>query len=163
MSTNSYAERQAIVMLDGTPTFQNEADRERENEVAKEVMKAWSTEKKGELKMFHFAPLSPIDWYAVRYDRVVGLAELKSALGVPVNKFTYCWLNVRKWLALSLGSVGMGTPALFFVKFEDGIRWIPLNRIDATNHRIGGCRKIVKSNGDIEPVIEVPIASMREL
>ena len=160
-----FYDRAPLVHLDGSEIFQNAGDLAIEDEVAAIVAKEWSKKhgEAGKLSVVHFAPLSPIDWYAVRYDRMVGLLELKSPreeMGAHKNVL----LNLRKWLALSLGSVGFGVPAIFVVRWNDGnVRWLPLRRIDASRHRIGGCKRIVHSPHNIEPVIEVPVDSMRAL
>jgi len=160
-----YYERESIVHLDGSPVFQNALDRAIEDEVADYVAKKGS-EKHGEagkLSVVRFAPLCPIDWYAERYDRMVGLLERKSPRE-PMGAHKNVLLNVRKWLALTMGATGLGVPAIFVVRWNDGnVRWLPLSRIDASKHRIGGCKRIVKSAADIEPVIEVPVDSMRVL
>lgn len=110
----------------------------------------------------HFGDLSPIDWYAVRSGRIVGVLELKSRAHEE-RKYPTVFLNVRKWLALSLASVGLNVPAIFVAKFVDGVRWIKVQDVDASRIKIGGTKHIVKSSSDIEPLIEVPIASMARL
>jgi hypothetical protein len=54
----------------------------------------------------------------------------------------------------------MGVPGIFCCQYTDGIWWIPLKRIDASRHHVGGCFRIVESINDIEPLIDVPIADM---
>lgn len=141
-----------IVHLDGTRVFQTEEDRRRENEVARFLEQHWHCE------LRHFGALSPIDWYAVRHDRVVGVAELKSR-----NKpaATHAWLAVRKWLALTLAQTGLGVPAAFVVKFTDFTFWAPLNEVDPRNIIMGGAARAVKTEASFEPIIEVSLSSMR--
>jgi hypothetical protein len=38
-----------------------------------------------------------------------------------------------------------------------------VSEVDASNHRIGGTKKLVKSTSDIEPVIEVDVSAMKEI
>jgi hypothetical protein len=106
--------------------------------------------------------LAPVDWYALRHARIVGVAELKSRTH---SSFQYptVFLNVRKWLALQIASIGMGVPGLFVVRFTDGIAWIPIADIDPRRMILGGCSRVVKAESDIEPVIEVLIATMKLL
>jgi hypothetical protein len=104
-----------------------------------------------------FGALAAIDWYAERHGRLVGVLELKSsshAFGAEPSVF----LDVRKWLALTLAAHGLGVPAIFVVRFAAGATcWTPLRRIDATR-----CR-IIKSDNDIEPVIDVPLTVLKLL
>jgi hypothetical protein len=152
----SYYERDQVTHLDGTKVFQNSDDRRNEIDVASILSKKW------ECRLARFGDLSPIDWYAERHGRVVGVLELKSRTH-PSNKFDTVFLNVRKWLSLNLASIGLGCPALFVVKFTNDLRWIKVSDIDASRQRIAGCSRLVKSASDIEPVIEVEISKMLEL
>ena len=152
----TYYHRWTAQNLDGTPIFQNQEDRAHETEVARELEEHWRC------TIRPFGMLSPVDWYAERDGRLVGILELKSR-SHPHNKYDTVFLNVRKWLALRLASLGMGCPSLFVVRFTDSIRWIKVDEIDARNYRIGGCVKQVKSHSDIEPVIEVVVDMMKPL
>jgi hypothetical protein len=152
----SYYERQNVVHLDGTRVFHKPEDDRAEHEVAAVLGAAWQCE------LRQFGALSPIDWYATRLGRMTGVLELKSR-SHAFGTYPTVFLNVRKWLALQLASAGLGVPAIFVVKFTDGIAWAPLVTIDASAMRIGGCRELVKSRSDIEPVIDVPITILRTL
>jgi len=58
----------------------------------------------------------------------------------------------------------MNVLAVFIASFTDNkVLWIPIAAVDATQHRMGGTLRIVKSRSDIEPVIDIPIASMRSV
>lgn len=152
----SYYNRENVVHLDGTNIFQTKEDRDNELEVATLVEGVWHC------KFHRFGALSPVDWFAERMGRLVGIAELKSRPHER-NRYPTVFLNVRKWLSLTVGSVGLGCPAVFIVKFNDGVFWCRVSEIDASNQKIGGCSKIVKSHSDIEPVIEVPVLLLTKL
>ena len=109
-----YYDRENIVHIDGTRIFQNKEDSSNENDVASAVETLWKC------SVRRFGALSPIDWFAERDGRVVGLLELKSRPHQRL-KFPTVFLNVRKWLSLVVGSVGLCCPAIFVVKFNDGI------------------------------------------
>lgn len=156
MDQTTYYARDEITHLDGTKIFQTPADRGHEDEVSAMVEAAWGC------RVSRFGMLSPIDWFAERHGRVVGLLELKCRPH-PSDQHATVFLNVRKWLALQLGAVGMGCPAIFVVRFADCVRWINLSAVDATNQRVAGCTRIVKSRSDIEPVIEVEISGMASI
>ena len=153
---SDYYSRTVSPHSDGSPVFQNAADREVEEEVARAVEAAWGC------KLARFGALAALDWYAERHGRLVGLLELKSRTHERA-RYPTVFLNVRKWLALTLGSVGLGVSATFVVRFHDGTFWIPVNAIEASNVMIGGCKRIVKSTSDIEPIIEIPIDQLRKL
>lgn len=152
----SYYDRQAATHLDGTPVFATAADRQAEADVAAALGRAWGCELRA------FGPLCPVDCYAVRDGRLAGLVEIKSR-SHPSGAYPDVFLNVRKWLALTLGSAGLGVPALFAVRFTDGVFWVPVAEVDARPVVIGGCREQVKARSDVEPVILVPVAIMRRV
>jgi hypothetical protein len=151
-----YYDRTPTLHLDGTHVFQTEEDRRNEEEVAAACAAVWHC------RIGRFGALSPVDWYGERDGRLVGVLELK-ARGHALDHYPTVFLNVRKWLALTLAAVGLGCPAIFVVKFTDGVYWAPLSKIDATQHRIAGCAHIVKNGNDIEPVIEVPVSTLSPL
>jgi hypothetical protein len=152
----SYYKRTEAAHVDGTPVFQTEADRAAERIVADSIEAAWRC------RLSWFGCLAAIDWYAERDGRVVGVLELKSR-SHESSQFPTVFLNVRKWLSLQLAAIGLCCPAIFVVKFTDGIRWIPVRDIEAGQARVMGCVRMVKSASDHEPVIDVPIAAMKRL
>lgn len=153
---STYYDRRSTRNTDGTPLFQTTTDRENEAMVAAVLSSAWDCEIRS------FGRLAPLDWYAVKDGRMSGVLELKSRSHASTDHPTV-FLNVRKWLALALAEVGMGVPAIFVVRFTDGIRWVALSGVDATDHKIAGTVKRVKSDSDIEPVIDVPVSVMTPL
>lgn len=158
-SSSDYYERKTAKHIDGTPIFENEEDAAGKEEVAAFVEKAWSCQ------FNSFGTLAPVDWWIGQYGRVIGYAEVKvrtHARDVP-NAYKTVFLNLRKWLALMLAESGTGKPSCFIVKFTDGIFWIPLSDVDASQIRVGGCRRFVKSVNDREPVIEIPCDKLRSI
>lgn len=153
---SSYYNRNAATFVDGSPIFKTEDDERSEGEIGKVIEKVWSCECRS------FGKLSPVDWFFVRTGRLIGVGELKTRTHAS-DKYPTVFLNVRKWLALSLAANGLGVPAVFVVRFTDVVRWIGVADIDASVARMGGCTKIVKSRNDIEPVIEVPVTAMKVL
>lgn len=153
---SSYYERSNVTHLDGSRIFHTPTDTDAEQSVAAELERAWGCE------LHKFGALAAVDWYATRHGRMVGLLELKNRSHAS-DSYETVFLNVRKWMALTLSSVGLGAPPIFVVRFTDGIRWVPVAEIDASHHRIAGCSRIVKASNDIEPVIEVPVLLLRRL
>jgi hypothetical protein len=148
-----YADRPLTLHTDGTPLHQIATDTDRENEVAAKLGRIWDCE------LRRFAKLSPVDFYAVRDERMTAVIELKCR-SHPAARFDTVFLNVRKWMVLSLASTGLMVPALFVVQFTDELRWIQWGEINASRQAIAGCGGKVKSRGDIEPIILVPVDQM---
>ena len=149
----TYYDREKLTHLDGTPVFATTEDVRNEDEVARLCENAWRCD------LHRFGQLSAVDWYATRVGRMVGVLELKSRTHES-DRYPTVFLNVRKWLALQLAATGLGLPALFVVRFTDGVRWIRLADVNARAVRIGGTRHIVKSRSDVEPVIDIPISTL---
>jgi hypothetical protein len=152
----TYYDRSKTTFIDGTPIFKTEEDERNEDEISKIIEKKW------ECTLHSFGRLSPIDWYAIRDGRMLGVLELKSRTHAS-DKFKTVFLNVRKWLALQLASTGMGVPAAFVVKFTDCTKYIYIQNINANKVKIGGLTSIVKSRNDIEPLIEVDVSKMETI
>lgn len=137
--------------IDGTLVFGNAQDHRNEDAVADMLARAWRCE------LHRFAELCPLDWYATRYERLVGVAELKVRLHA-VDRYPTVFLNVRKWMALNLASVGLGVPSVFVVRFTDALCWCPVG-LSMGHVRIDG-RHDRRKASDIEPLIEVAVADM---
>lgn len=153
---SDYYARKSSTFVDGSEIFKSAEDEASESEIASILEKTWKCECRG------FGKLAPLDWFFVRNGRLVGIGELKTR-SHKSDKYTTVFLNSRKWLALLFGSIGLGVPAVFVVRFEDCVMWINASEIDSTRLRIGGCKQIVKSRNDVEPVIEVVIKEMTRL
>lgn len=152
--TATYYDREVTAHIDGTPIFKTDDDERNESDVAAVLSEAWGC------AIRSFGRLAPVDWYAERDGRVVGLLELKSRTHLS-TQYATVFLNVRKWLALMLAACGMGVPSIFVVRFVDGVWWVPVAEIDARGVAVGGCVRVVKSRSDVEPVIEVPVETLR--
>lgn len=157
---STYYDRSGAKHLDGSVVFGNDADRASEDEVAAVIETAWKCQ------LRRFGALSPVDWYAVRMERLAGVVELKTRSHVKAQ-YPTVFLNVRKWMALSMAADGLGVPAIFVVRFTDGIYWTSLSQIDPRGPNgyvpIGGCSRRVKADNDREPVIEVPVKALKLL
>lgn len=152
----SYYDRTATVFVDGSPIFHSQEDEQHQNHVALDLEQAWGCSVRS------FGRLAPVDWFFEREGRLVGVGELKARTHRR-GKYPTVFLNTRKWLALTLAQSGIGVPAVFVVRFEDGTRWVRVSDVDASRVRIGGLTRQMKSRNDIEPVIEVPVDQMRDL
>lgn len=154
MDPKFYA-RKPVRHIDGTMIFRNREDAANEKAVAQYI-----GEKLG-CTIRPFADLSPVDWYAETDGRLTGVLELKCR-SHPSTKYRTVYLNVRKWLALMLASNGLGVPAMFVVRFEDGVKWVNVADVPAHNVRIGGCA-FKRKESDVEPLIEVPVSLMTDI
>jgi hypothetical protein len=154
----NYYERTSGTNSDGTATFASPCDLAKQAEVAALVESAFGPG----LELKEFGRLCPIDYYAVRHGRMSSVLEIKSRTH-DAARYPTVFLNVRKWLALQMASIGFGVPAYFVVQFTDLTKYIEVSLVDASRHRIAGTSHVVKSKSDIEPVIEVPIESMKAI
>ena len=151
-----YMDRTESTNSDGTPLYASDYDTKQEQIICAALEEAWKCSVKP------FGRLCPVDFYAVRDGRLVGVIEAKSRSHTS-DKFPTVFFNVRKWLALNMAQAGLGVPAIFVSRFTDQIKFIRMDKVDASRVRIGGTKNIVKSHTDIEPVIEVPVISMTKL
>lgn len=135
--------------------FANAQDKTSEREVAAMLESAWKC-KVHQYRM----PYSPIDFYAEKGGKMAALLELKTRSHAS-TQYPTVFLNFRKWIALRMATTGTGVPAIFVVRFTDGLYYINVAEVDARRMIIGGCKRIVKANQDIEPVIEVPVEDMQ--
>ena len=156
VSMTDYYQRSTTTYLDGTPIFKTVEDERSESYVARELGAKWKCEFRS------FGKLSPVDWFAIRDGRMVAVAELKTR-GHSYTQYPTVFLNFRKWSALVLMACGSGVPAFFVVRFTNGIYFVKVAEIDASKILVGGCRQIVKSRNDIEPVIEVPVSQLKAI
>ena len=152
----SYYDRKYRTDDAGLRVFTTPDDHAAEDRAARVIESAWRC------KLHRFPHYNGVDWYAERAGMMVAVLELKTR-SHDSTKHDTVWLNIRKWLALGMARIGLGVPALFVVQFTDQLRYVDLGRIEADKHRIAGCRKVVKSYTDVEPVIEVEVASMKLL
>jgi len=151
--------RPRIVTIDGMPLFDSSEDRATEQEVALLLEAAW------DCKLHSFGLLAPIDFFATRNGRLVALIEVKARTHAS-DRFTTTWLNVPKWQKMLNYSNGMDLPAIFVVKFTDGVFRVTLDEIDARRHAVRECKRINQDGPPskyFEPVIEIPIAKLRRI
>lgn len=151
-----YYQREGHTAPDGSPMFQEEADRSLEAAVAEKLCVAWDCE------VAPFGMLAPLDYFATRHGRMKSVIEIKCRTHGE-DQYETVFLNVRKWLALGLAQVGMGVPGIFVVQFTSGIRYIRWDDIDGRMVSMAGCSRVVKARSDIEPVISVPLIRMKEV
>jgi hypothetical protein len=152
----AYADRTYRTNAEGLRVFSQPEDHAAEEAAARRIEAAWGC------RLHRFAQFDSIDWWAERDGKMVALVEIKTR-SHGIGKYPTVWLNVRKWLALSLGSTGLGVPAVFVVQFADTLRYVNVAQVDASRQRIGGCRQVVKARTDREPVIDVPVEQLREV
>jgi hypothetical protein len=123
--------------------------------VAQELERSWSVE----IRLF--GPLCAIDFYALSAGKLAAVIEAKSRTH-PYGRYPTVFLNVRKWLALTLAAHGLGVPALYVVRHTDGTHWTPVSDIDASAVTMGGMSTPERYT-DYEPVIHVPLSVLRPL
>jgi len=140
-----------------TPVYFSEKDKENEAAVVGILSKKWNC-------TFHsFGMYFPIDFYALRDNKMVGVIEIKTR-NKSSRDYSYVFLALRKWISLGLVQNGLGVPAIFVVQFTDRLMFIPFDKIDAKRFEVGG-RKDRNGGGgnDLEPLIKVDIAEMKDV
>lgn len=152
----SYYEREYQTLLDGTKCFENVSDRDAEQQARLMIEPTWRC------RLHHLPKFGPIDWYASRDNALVAHLEIKGR-NHDSKRFETVFFNLRKWLPLTLARFHLNVPSLFVVKFTDRLLYIDVGLIDTRPIVMGGTKRIVKSGTDIEPVILVPIASMKDV
>jgi hypothetical protein len=155
---SDYYARHSKSNTDGSRIFASEEDNSMQAEVAALIEVAFGPG----LEVKQFGRLCPIDFYAERDGRMCALLEVKCRTHTS-SQYPTVFLNVRKWLALTMGSLGFGVPSFFVVRFTDRVKFVNVADVDASNQRVGGTKRLVKSHSDREPVIEVPVGNMQEL
>ena len=155
---SDYYARHSKANTDGTKIFATEADNSAQDEVAARIEDAFGPN----LEVKKFGRLCPIDFYAERDARMCAFLEVKCRSHAS-TEYPTVFLNVRKWLALTMASVAFGVPSFFVVRFTDRVMFVNVAEVDASNQRVGGTKRLVKSHTDREPVIEVPLNDMKEL
>jgi hypothetical protein len=141
---------------DGTLLRQSPSDEAAEREIAASLEAKWSCQ------LHKLAALSPVDYYAVRDGRIKSVIEIKDR-AITSTQYETVFLSVRKWLSLLLASTGLNVPALYVVRFLDGIRWVNVSAVSAANIQIGGEKNYGTRSGRHEPIILVPIKQMEAL
>ena len=154
--TEDYHDSAATTYIDGTSIFKSDKDEKAEAAIARRVAPIWG------VKLHSFGKLAPIDWWAERTGRFVGVCEFKRRYN-PMRQYPTVFINVRKWLSLMLAETGLGVPALYLVEWDDATRWIDVKHIDPARNRIGGTQRAKDGINDIEPIIEIDIDTMKEL
>jgi hypothetical protein len=154
MSSGFY-DRKMATTPDGGRMWTTQEDRKNEDEVIALLEKAWKC------AVHRFGALSPIDFFALRNESMVAVMELKTR-SHEHGRYPTVFLSVRKWLALTLASVGLNVRALFVVKFTNGVYYIDLKDVDATKNRMAGIKEELSPHDHLgrEPIIDVPIGSL---
>ena len=134
----------------------NESDRGAEELVKRTVEAAWGC------VLHKYADFDAVDFWAEASDKTAAFIEVKSR-SVKSTTYPTVFLNMRKWSKLLDMAVCTAVPAYFFIVYQDCIKYINVELVDARNHGIGGTRHRVKSENDIEPVVLIPIKEMETL
>lgn len=148
-----YYNRNGGVNSDGTLTYGDDRDRSNEAEVASLLEQKWGC------TLREFGPLCPVDRYAIQHNRLRALIEIKCRSHDSL-KYPTVFLNVRKWITMTAAAAGLKVKPFFVVRFADRTGFVNLWNVDASKVRMGGCAEVVKSQTDIEPVIEIPLSQI---
>ena len=151
----TYYDRKISIHSDGTPVFETKEDSLLEAKTANILEALWNC------SLAKLPRLSPIDWLAMRDERLMGFVELKCR-SHPSSRYRTVFLNIRKWESLTSIAYAANVKAIFVVRFLDSIFWKHLNRFEAPGPvKMAGCTRIVKSSTDMEPVFDVKLKDMK--
>jgi hypothetical protein len=139
------------------PVFCTDEDKANEDAAAAAMGAAWGCVLKS------FGAFCPIDFYAERDGRIVGIVEFKRRAMLSTEHASV-FLSFRKWIALSMGSMGLGCPAIFAVQFNDGMKYINVADAHGAPVSMGGVAAAnVVTRNHIEPMLNIPIHWMHDL
>lgn len=150
---SDYFSRQGVKMPDGSVSMASKRDRALEKAVQSALSFAWRC------KVGSFGRFAPLDFYMMRDDKLVAVAELKTH-PYEINRYPYTILNLRKygWMALYKG---LGVKVEYLKLFNEQLYYIDFDNIKVDQDiRMGGCHKWFKSCTDQEPVIKIPVEDM---
>lgn len=128
------------------------ADRDNEKRVEKILSRVWKC-------TFHkYAHYDNIDWWLERDNKMVAVAELKTAFRTS----KYAYLNLRKYLNLKWSKYFLQLPAIIIFQFRDGnIYYDDIDNIEGKSVMLGS--KMLKSYNDIEPGVSIPVDSLNKI
>lgn len=153
----SYYEREEYFDEDGNKVFITDDDKANQEGVAEFLGRMWKC------KFHSYGSLCAIDYWVERNGAIVAHVEIKSR-SHPQDQYPTVFLNMRKWLALTLAEVSSGIPSIYVVKFTDAIKHIRVCEVDVKDAiKVGGTKYIVKAKTDIEPVICIPVSHMKSV
>jgi hypothetical protein len=144
-----HGNRKPLLHDDGSWVYQTPEIRAAQRKVADDLGRRWCCQ------ICDFPLLTPVDWYGERHGRIVSVLELKSR-NFESTRYPTTFLAMRKWMLLSEYACGLAVPALFVVKFTDGLRYILIKQVDARHHRI-----VETAEYGREVVIDVPVDRLR--
>jgi hypothetical protein len=102
-----------------------------------------------------------VDCYAVRDERMTAVIEMK-ARTTAFGDYPTIILAMRKWLDLTRIGAAFGVPALFVVRFTDGLYMIDIAKVDPSKHKMGGNSRNQSFN-DYEPMIHIPTSQFKRV
>ena len=132
----------------------NEESERVEQEAAAIVSSKWG------VSLIKMPKFSGVDYFFYNgVDRRMGVFEVKRRYN-DSTKYPTVYLSVRKYLALK-GYYDEGLLAFFLPYFDDALMYIGFYDIDASKQNMLGRRDRSAAPNDIEPMIEVPVSSLR--
>lgn len=151
-----------VPYFDRTPgpdgRFRSEADSAAEAYVLALVERRWKV-KVGTWG----AAYAPMDFYCVRGGKIVAFLEVKTSSYASTEYRQGPILNYRKFHVLWNNWLDTSIPGFVVYVFPDKVMYINVSDIDVKSIVLGGCHRIVKGPADVEPVIRVPIKSLKLL
>lgn len=136
--------------------YEHDGDRARQRDVAAVIEDAC------DCRVWPFAGLCPIDYWAEKHKRLAAVIEIKTRTHA-LGHYPTSYLPARKYLALLNAAATFGCAALYVVGFTDGIYAVALAKVDGRQHEIVRQRFGRGDARDVEPVILVPTDAFTKL
>ena len=136
--------------------YYSDTDKRNEESVKQRLEAAWDS------SVHFFGNTNQIDAYVARGGEIRAWLEVKCRK-VTKNTYDTIYLAFRKWLNLITAELHTERPGLFVVDFSDQLCYIPIRSVDARNIKLLGRTDRVGAANDLEPIIEVPIASFIDI
>jgi len=153
---DNYYNRKPTILPDGRRAFMTEKDKALEDAVKAMLNFGWKAE------IGSFGRFFPIDFYAYKKEqkRVVAILELKTH-PYEYGKYATTPLNCRKHAFLMDRAKQWDVIPILLKLFNEHLYYVDVRLVDAAAPVMGGCKRIVKSVTDVEPVIHIPLETFK--
>ena len=110
-------------------------------------------------------PYSPFDRYLVKAGRLVAVAEIKTRTNRTLETFPTVYINLDKWVTLTVAEAALRVAGLFVIAFSDGIYWVRVGRVPLAQCEVGRRGRTDRKDvtDDVVPAVELPTSLFRNL
>ena len=134
--------------------FYTAAHARTEAEVAEVLAERWRA------RPYHYGKYAPLDWYFVRGEDVVAVAELKCR-NIRWGDYPSIYLSYQKFLHLMFAYTYSQLAALYVIRSVDRLMYIPVEDIPAEPVQIRGRPPRPGAVHDQEPMLQISTSLFR--